>query len=77
MNIEIKSVKDVGSCNFCRRGKVDAEKLNSATRYPYTYIYEISGTVASVKMCEDCVIEFAKKMIDLPMISEMEPEVVE
>ena len=67
MKVEIKSVRDVGSCNFCRRGKM----LNSPIQLPYDYIYEIDGNSVSVNMCEDCMIEFTEKMLALPVISEM------
>lgn len=71
MKIEIKPVKDVGPCNFCRRGKGDWEKI---TNYPYTQVYEIEGNTIGFRMCEDCVIEFAEKMLTLPVISKIEKE---
>lgn len=68
MKIEIKSVREAGPCNFCRRGKGDWEKI---TNYPYTQVYEIEGNMISVRMCEDCVIELTEKMLTLPVISEI------
>jgi hypothetical protein len=65
MNIKIKSVKDVGSCNFCRRGRGDWEKL---TNYPYTQVYEIEGNTIGFRMCEHCRKEFIDKILRLPLI---------
>lgn len=42
-----------GSCNFCKRGKLngDTRKLE----YPYTHILKVTGNSTSFNMCEDCM----------------------
>lgn len=42
-----------GTCNFCKRGKLNAES-DSRMDYPYDYIYQVKGTFISFNICEDC-----------------------
>ena len=71
MKIEIKSVKEVGSCNFCQREiKVDVPNYLDRwmRQFPYTQVYEVEGNTIGFRICEDCAIEFMQKMLNLPMI---------
>ena len=69
MKIEIKSIKDVGSCNFCQRGRGVWEKANA---YPYDKVYEIEGNTIVFRICEDCLIKFTEIILGLPLIQDLE-----
>lgn len=71
MNIEKKSVKEAGFCNFCPRGKridVPDDPDCWQRQHPYTHVYEISGNATSFRICKDCVDKLALKILDLPEI---------
>lgn len=58
MNIEIKSIKDVGPCNFCQRRKnIDVPGD----------VYEVEGNFLSFRMCENCMSKFIEKIAKMPM----------
>jgi hypothetical protein len=57
MNITKKKYEDVGSCNFCAKGKIDD---NGLYKFPYTYVYEISGNTINTRVCEECLHELRK-----------------
>lgn len=69
MKIEIKSIKDVGSCNFCQRSKGDWE---AKSRYHYSKVYEIKGRNIGFRICENCMLEFTEIMVGLPLIQDLE-----
>jgi len=53
---EIKKIKDVGSCMFCKRGKVDESGTN--LEYPYESVLVISSDcTSSFRICTKCLIE--------------------
>ena len=60
MKVEKRSVKEAGSCNYCQRSVV----RNGLLSFPYEHVYVIEGNSCVVsRMCEDCMKEFAQKVI--------------
>ena len=64
MKVEVKPVRHEGACNFCRRGKIGDNFFS----YPYEYVYLISGSGISVRMCRQCMEKFLilHTALDLP-----------
>ena len=60
MKIRIRTTKKAGSCNFCQQGKECLPK----------YVYEVEGKSILIRVCRDCVEEFALRVLALPAIGE-------
>lgn len=58
MQIEKKSIKDVGTCNFCDRGLLD--DTGCSLSFPYKTVYVLSGKRISVRVCEECLKQIQK-----------------
>ena len=70
MKVEVKPVRQEGACNFCRRGKENGGSF----RYPYEYVYLISGFGISVRMCRQCMEKFLILHTALDLSGDRKPE---
>jgi hypothetical protein len=53
MEITKGTVRNLGSCNFCDRGKYAGNRVGLI--YPYTHVYKMQGRGISVNACFDCL----------------------
>jgi|GEM_PF-4469902 len=55
MDLFRSSVKEEGSCNFCKRGILieDQKRL----QFPYDDVIVLAGTQAKVNFCDDCFLK--------------------
>lgn len=70
--LKIKQDLKNGSCNFCKRGKVN--KDGDGLEYPYKTVTEVTGDFnsgISVRFCDDCLDALAKGNLKY-LCSEME-----
>jgi len=56
------SVATHGACSFCKRGKVNSDC--SGLDYPYTEVTEVLGALVSVKICDQCLLDFKQLAVD-------------
>ena len=59
MNITKKNIKEVGSCNFCNKGKLAIN--GHGLIYPYSYVLVVhKPDVIEARFCEECFKEFCR-----------------
>ena len=52
------NIKDVHSCNCCKRGKLKSDGFG--LEYPYDEVTVVEGTGISMRFCDECLDELKK-----------------
>jgi hypothetical protein len=60
MKITRGSIKDLHSCNGCKRGTLKKDGLG--VEYPYDTVTVIEGNGISIRLCDECLEELKRNI---------------